>query len=129
MLNVGLDFHGVIDSNPELFSKLSKSIVNSKGQIHVITGQRDTVGFRAELRKLKISWTQIHSITDFNAARGVKIIYKGPDNPWMDQRAWNSAKARICKEHGIDVHFDDSCVYGNWFKKLKVKTVYIQIKN
>ena len=129
MKKIGLDVHGVLDRYPEFFSWLSKQLIKDKYEVHIITGQRDTVGLRDKLRKLKISWTKIHSITDYNAARGVKITYKSPDNPWMDERAWNSAKARICKEHGIDVHFDDSCVYGNWSKKLKVKTVYIQIKN
>jgi hypothetical protein len=128
-MRIGLDVHGVIDKQPEFFSFLSAMLIDAGHEVHIITGQKLSTKLLLNLRKHKIIWTKIHSITNFNEKRGVKIKYKGPNNPWMDPRAWNSAKARICKEENIDVHFDDSCVYGNWFKRLKVKTVYIQIKN
>jgi hypothetical protein len=128
MIKVGLDIHGVIDRYPEFFSFLSATLIDAGHEVHIITGQKFSRELISKLQKLKIFWTKIHSITNFNERRGVKIKYKGLNHPWMDPRAWNSAKARICMEEKIDVHFDDSCVYGKWFVKLKVKTVYIQVK-
>ena len=128
-MKIGLDIHGVIDRQPAFFSFLSYTLMGAGHEVHIITGKKITKKLISRLRKYKMVWTKLHSITDFNEKRGVKVKYKTPNNPVMDPRAWNSAKARICKEEGIDTHFDDSHVYGNWFKRLKVKTVYIQIKN
>lgn len=33
----------------------------------------------------------------------------------VEDKLWDSAKARYCKEHGIDIHIDDSTIYKKWF--------------
>lgn len=128
MLRVGLDIHGVLDKYPEIFSKISASLIDSGHEVYIITGQKDTVELRKKLNRLDIHWNKIFSITDYNQERGVKVKYDKHGNPWMDQRIWNSTKARICKENNVDIHYDDSKVYGKWFKKLKVKTLYLFVE-
>jgi hypothetical protein len=128
MLRVGLDVHGVCDKYSKIFSELSAGLIDSGFEVYIITGQRDTVDLRKKLNSLNIHWTKIFSITDYNQEKGVKVKYKDPNNPIMDQRIWNSTKARICQENNVDIHYDDSKVYGKWFKKLKVKTLYLLVE-
>lgn len=87
IIKVGLDIHGVIDRYPEFFSFLSNTLIAAGHEVHIITGQKLSRGLISNLRKYKMIWTKIHSITNFNERRGVKIKYKDPNNPWMDQRA------------------------------------------
>jgi nitrogen regulatory protein PII len=128
-MRIALDIHGVLDKYPELFSELSKLFMLHKHEIHVITGQEITDKLLKDLEKFGIKYTAIHSITNYNKKKGTKIKYEDPDNPWMAPDTWNSTKAKICKELRIDFIFDDSDVYGKWFKRLHIKTKYIQIKH
>jgi hypothetical protein len=128
MLRVGLDVHGVCDKYTKIFSELSAGLIDSGFEVHIITGQRDTVDLRKKLNSLNIHWSKIHSITDYNQEKGVKVRYDKNGEPWMDQSVWDSTKAKICKENNIDIHYDDSKVYGKWFKKLKTKTLYLLVE-
>ena len=53
------------------------------------------------------------------------MTYKDSENPTMDDDIWNQTKAKYCEKHNIDLHIDDSPIYGQYFKS----TIYIQIKN
>ena len=128
-MRVGLDVHGVIDKYPKFFSILSDTLIKIGHEVHIITGQEISDKLVKKLKKFNIGYTTIHSITDYNKSKGTQIKYQDPNNPWMDDDTWNSTKAKICKEYNIDFIFDDSDLYGKWFKKLKVKTKYIHIKN
>lgn len=128
-MRVGLDIHGVCDKYPKFFSLLCHMLMLHKHEVHIITGQEISDKLLKKLKKLRIRYTRIHSITDYNKEKGTKIKYEDPNNPWMDDDTWNSTKAKICKKFKIDFIFDDSNIYGEWFKKLKVKTGYIHIKN
>ena len=37
-MKLGLDIHGVIDSNPESFAFMSQSVIANNGEVHIITG-------------------------------------------------------------------------------------------
>lgn len=128
MLRIGLDIHGVIDAKPLFFSLFSERLVKAGHQVHIITGARWTVELAEHLsRKYEIYWTHFHSITDYNEKRGVDVRYEGPNNPWMDQDIWNATKAKICQENQIDLHIDDSKVYGQWFKTPEILTTYVLV--
>jgi hypothetical protein len=129
MFRIGLDVHGVIDTHPEIFSMLSKCFIDLGHEVHIITGPSITPEFIEKLKNFGMVWTKLHSITDYNTLNGANIQYQDKDNPWMDDDTWNSTKAKICLENEIHTHIDDSDTYGYWFKKLEVKTKYIQIKN
>lgn len=125
MLKIGLDIHGVIDAKPRFFSRFSERLVKSGHQVHIITGAKWTIGLAKRLsHEYEIYWTHFHSITDYNERKGVPVSYENPDNPWMDRDLWDSTKAKICQENQINLHIDDSRIYGQWFKKLKIPTTY-----
>jgi hypothetical protein len=72
-MRVGLDIHGVIDKHPELFSFLSITLIMAGHEVHIITGQKISRGLIADLHRYNMVWTKIHSITDYNERRGVKV--------------------------------------------------------
>lgn len=114
-MKIGLDIHGVTDTNTKFFSEFSKAIIAAGGEIHIITGPSR---FKTEpfLKEHDIAYTHFFSIVE-EAERSKKDIrWEDADNPWIDSEAWNRAKAKYCKEHNIDMHIDDSDLYGQYFK-------------
>jgi hypothetical protein len=111
-MKLGLDIHGVLDSNPKFFSDLSHAVINAGGQVHIITGPAfDKVKFYLE--ENKIAYTNFFSIVD-NA--GKEVEYDSDGNPWLPTEKWDRAKAKYCKDNDIDLHIDDSSEYGKYFK-------------
>jgi hypothetical protein len=112
-MKIGLDIHGVIDTNPKFFAEFSKAIISSGGEVHVITGPKRSA-VEADLKTWGISYTHFFSIVDSVDEDAVR--WEDKDNPWVDSEIWDRRKARYCKEHGIDLHIDDSDEYGKYFK-------------
>jgi len=114
-VKLGLDLHGVIDRDPIAFSKLSKDVIGSFGEVHVITGSLDTPALHDALDGYGISYTKVFSISSYNLSQGVAVRYDEKGNPWIDSEIWNRAKAEYCHREGIDLHIDDSEIYGQYF--------------
>lgn len=64
-IRIGLDFHGVIDKNRELYSKLSNLLVDSGYEVHIITGSMWKKKIEKQLRDFNIKWTHHFSISDY----------------------------------------------------------------
>ena len=124
-MRLGLDFHGIVDKYPELFGTLSRIVMASGGQVYIVTGHRATPEFALSLEQLDIEYTEILSVIDFNQRHGVEVKYDENGNPWINEEIWNSTKADLCKRYNIDLHIDDSEVYGKFFTG---KTKYLLIK-
>jgi len=122
MKKVGFDFHGVLDKHTDFFSALTKLLVASSWQVHIITGAKLTTDFLARLDSLGIDYTHLFSIVDYHESIGTKVNYDS-SGPWIDAELWNSTKAEYCTRQGIDMHIDDSDVYGKYFKD----TMYLQL--
>jgi len=122
---LGLDYHGVIDKYPELFGTLSRIVIASGGQVYIITGHRATVEFAMSLDRLGIDYTEILSVVDFNERHGVSVRIDEKGNPWIDNEIWNSTKAMLCERYKVDLHIDDSEIYGRYFTG---KTKYLLMK-
>jgi len=116
---IGIDCHGVIDDTPDFFSTMGELFVRAGHQVHIITGASITDRFIKHLTKNKmykgIHYTHLFSITDYLLKKGTKVIWADSNNPWFDTNSWNVAKADYCREQNIDIHFDDSEEYGNYF--------------
>jgi hypothetical protein len=124
-MRLGLDYHGVIDKYPEHFGPLSRIIMASGGQVYIITGHRATPEFALSLEQLGIEYTEVLSVVDFNQRNGVYVRFDENGNPWIDEELWNSTKADLCKRYDIDLHVDDSEIYGKYFTG---KTRYLLLK-
>lgn len=114
-IKIGIDIHGVIDSNPEFFSSLSKLLVDNGHEVHILTGSK----LKLEedfLKEHNISFTHLYSITEHHENLGTPIKWDNAGDPHLDTYLWDKSKAEYCKEHGIDIHFDDSDTYGYFFK-------------
>ena len=117
MSKFGFDLHGVIDTYPKFFSELSKIIKNNGHEVYIITGSMDSPDLRKELAHYGMVYEGLLSITDHHLEEGTavtEIDEKG--NYWFEASAWNKTKGQFCLKHSIDLHIDDSEVYGDYFE-------------
>jgi hypothetical protein len=113
-MKLGLDIHGVLDSQPKFFSELTRTLIDAGWEVHIITGSSvekdDVIG---ELLDLKISYTHLFSVHDHlvetsaktNEELGIACKYPFPDT------TWNQVKAEYCERVGINMHIDDMPEY------------------
>jgi len=124
MFKLGLDFHGVIDKYPELFSVLSNLVFGTGNKVYIITGHKDTPELRTDLEKYGIKYNEIISIIDYHERIGSHVWYD-ERGPWIDADLWNVGKAELCKKYDINLMIDDSEMYGQYFTG---KTKYLLLK-
>lgn len=122
-MKIGIDIHNCIDKYPEHFSFLTKSLIENGCEVHIITGSSWTEDIIKYLVGFNIFWSHHFSITDYLLEKGEVVSWKDSDNPFFSDDIWNQAKAEYCEKNNIDMHFDDSDVYGKYFKTTK----YIKI--
>lgn len=112
-LKIGLDFHGVINSHPSYFKDFTEVAISRGHQIYIITGG-PAQKISCFLRGWGICYQELFAILDYYAAQGKVTFY--PDGSFhIDDKLWNTAKAKFCKKYGIDIHIDDSTIYGQSF--------------
>ena len=119
-MKLGLDIHGVIDANPETFAFLSKSIVDSGGEVHIITGGSWGDVLKKEVEDAGIKYTHLFSVYDYlKSTDAVPIgLIQFPDGVIQDKyerNLWDSTKAKYSSEQGLDLHIDDTIDYGAFF--------------
>jgi len=119
-MKLGLDIHGVIDSNPESFAFMSQSVIAGGGEVHIITGGSWTSELEEQLREYGIKWTSHFSVYDYLLDSGIDSIgtIQFPDGTIQkkfDYQLWDTIKAGYCKSKNIDLHIDDTEVYSKYF--------------
>ena len=119
-MKLGLDIHGVIDSNPESFSFMSQSVIAGGGEVHIITGGSWTSELEEQLKGYGIKWTFHFSVYDYLVDSGIDSIgtIQFPDGTIQkkfDYHLWDTIKAGYCKSNNIDLHIDDTEVYSKYF--------------
>ena len=119
-MKLGLDIHGVIDSNPESFAFMSQSVITNNGEVHIITGGSWTSELEEQLKGYGIKWTSHFSVYDYLLESGIDSIgtIQFPDGTIQkkfDYHLWDTIKAGYCKSNNIDLHIDDTEVYSNYF--------------
>ena len=113
-MKLGLDVHGVIDKEPMMFSIVSNFLVNYNHEVHIITGSEITDKLKKQLQDFNIRYTHLFSIVSYHKSIGTLIRYED-NGPWIDEEVWNKTKAEYCKSVGINLHIDDSEIYGRYF--------------
>lgn len=115
-MKIGIDIHGTIDKYPEMFNTLLTIWYFHGIEIHLTTGKPVSIA-EQELEELGIYfYNELFSIIDYHKSIGTKIIYDKNGNPWIDPDIWNRTKADYCEREGIDLHIDNSPIYGKHFK-------------
>jgi len=124
---IGIDLHGVIDSDVEWFKDILEAIhLRTFIIVHIISGP-STEEIKAELDKLGfkegIHYEGISSVVDYLKGMEVKMWKDYKDTWWADDDAWWGAKAAICEKLDIDIMIDDKGGYKEAFSKIKTKFV------
>ena len=119
-MKLGLDIHGVIDSNPKSFAFMSQSVIYNNGEVHIITGGSWTTELENQLKDYGIQWTSHFSVYDYLVDSGIDSIgtIQFPDGTIQekfDYDLWDTIKAGYCKSNEIDLHIDDTEVYSKYF--------------
>jgi len=121
MYKLGLDIHGVIDNNPESFGFLSKSVISTGGEVHIITGGSWTDNLKKLIDDNKIQYTHHFSVYDHLKSINAEVIgfIKFPDGSTQlkfNNDQWDSIKGEYCENNKISLHIDDTDIYSNFFK-------------
>lgn len=112
-LKIGLDFHGVINTRPSYFKDFSEYAEAHGHQIYIISGG-PADKLESFLKAWGIKYTELFTIFDHYASLGEVKLY--PDGQFrVDDKLWDTAKAKFCRKYNIDIHIDDSSVYGLTF--------------
>lgn len=118
---IGIDLHGVIDSDIENFKSLLEIFWY---KIYIISGPSKTE-LEEELNKYRLyqglHFAKIFSVVDFLKEKGVRMWTDDKGRWWASEEDWWSSKAEICEKHNVDIMLDDKEKYGHYFKNKKTK--------
>lgn len=115
---LGLDLHGVIDTNPSKFVKLAKAIKETGGEVIICTGSRHDTKLVDQLASYDngfVWWTSIFSITDHLIKSGIPHTPSADGGVKVDNETWDRVKGDWARRENIDFHIDDSPEYGKYF--------------
>ena len=114
-MRIGLDLHGVIDSNPKFWASFSRLlVVGNDHEVHIIMGP-PIKKVMAKLVRFHMCFTHLFSIVDYHRDRGTKM-WQDELGRWnMSPYEWDKTKADYCVRQEIDLHIDDSSIYGKFF--------------
>jgi hypothetical protein len=127
---IGVDLHGVIDSDPEWFKEMLGQLMFDIGgygstfDVYIISGppKKD---IRAELEKISIHhglhYDEICSVVDHLKEKGAKMWQDDRDRWWASNEEWWKAKAEICEIEDVDIMIDDKKEWMPHFKNIKTK--------
>ncbi|CAG7580685.1 MAG: hypothetical protein SLAVMIC_00521 [uncultured marine phage] len=121
---IGIDIHGVINVNPDIFSALTKKFKDLGYEIHVLTGPRLNQPYKTrtgnynsveeELVRHDIIYDHLFSVLDYNIEQG-EDAWEDEKGWWTSDESWNKTKAEYCQREQIDFHIDDTKIYGKFF--------------
>lgn len=116
-MKVGVDLHGVLDTNPEFFKAFIDTLMSQGHEVHIVSGCKasDMLKF---LQKHKIKYDFIYSITTDFLTRTIPLPFKldKNKNPYFASKDWDKAKAVYCQNYELDMMIDDTLLYGKHFK-------------
>lgn len=119
-MNFSFDYHGVIDSLPEVFSFLSRSIMKNGGNVHIITGSSWNKELENNLKSMGIEYSHKFSVYDhlLKTAKTVgEIVFPdGTVQKKFEDGAWDHVKGEYCKKNNIVFHVDDTLIYNDFFE-------------
>lgn len=128
-MKVAIDIHDTIDSDPEFFSDLIKSMRDLGFEVYITTGVKDSPYLREQLKNWKIEYDELFSITDYHCYIGTPILWDEKGNPHIEECMWDATKTEFCKREHIDVIIDDSEVYQKYFEGTSTRFILYRRPN
>jgi hypothetical protein len=125
-MKIGIDLHGVIDSDPDLFKSLFTLMSLQNREVYIVSGppRADII---AELDKLgfeeKSHYTDVYSVVDFLKESGVKMWQDKNRRWWCNDKDWCESKAKICDKLSLEYMLDDKEMYRKAFDDIETKFV------
>ncbi len=132
-MKIGIDYHGVTNANPIFFAEFTKEAKKKNIEIIIISGGAK-VDVEAYLKRYGIVYTDIFSLLDYFKEKRMVTFYED-GSFFVPNEIWNRAKANYCYQNNIDVHIDDSMLYGSYFQtpfclySIERKTCHLIKKN
>jgi len=121
-MRLGLDIHGVIDTNPDYFSKLIRKLRNIGHSVHIITGTPNyEIAYKFD--QWGISYDDYFSIAEWCEKYSPTHFFNDKGQVCDIDDVWNNAKAQYCVYAGIDIHVDDSTIYQKTFENISTRFV------
>lgn len=118
-MKIGVDLHGVITDDPLRWERVCRSWIINGDEVYILTGST-RVDALTELYKLGIlqgrHYTNIVSVTDYLLSKGLSWQYDKHHRPSFDLKFWKSAKGELAEELELDIHYDDTLEYAEYFK-------------
>lgn len=113
VVKIGLDYHGVIDVNPQYFVDFCRLARKQGILIYIITGGTVTE-IKKRLKEINLQYDFVFSVLDYCIALGC-MEQDNQGNIRIKDKIWNQAKADFCRFNNIIFHIDDSSVYKEYF--------------
>ena len=109
----------MIDALPEEFKFLTNSIINSGGEVHILTGGSITQKLINQLKDFGIKYTKLFSVYDYllktSEIMGEVQFPDGTIQKKFKNEAWDKVKGDYCRKNNISLHIDDTLVYNDNF--------------
>ena len=116
-MKIGLDVHGVIDTYPKLFSKLSKEWIAKGWEVYILTGQ-EWKNAKKIVDDEMVKYTHHFSIIDYHKNLGTPMYTRSDkDGLWIDHKLWVRSKGDYASKVKLDIHFDDDSDYFKYFPR------------
>jgi len=113
-LKISIDYHGVITSNPAFFKTFNQIALNKNIEIIVLSGAQ-SIDVKSYLEKNQIPYSCVWSLLDYFKQKNL-VSFNDDGSFHVADDIWDKAKARYCKEQNINLHIDDSMLYGLYFQ-------------
>jgi len=125
-MKVGIDLHGVIDSDPDLFKRLLLFMSLKDREVYIVSGP-PKVEIVAELEELgfekDMHYKEVYSIVDFLKENGVEMWQDENRRWWSNEEDWLSSKAKICDKLSLEYMLDDKEMYRPAFDNIETEFV------
>ena len=113
-LKIGVDFHGVIDQNPSFFKSFNQKAIDDGHQIYILSGGSEK-DVQVYLQENDIPCSHIFSLLDYFKKQNLVTFFED-GRFFVPPELWDEAKAKYCLSNQIDIHIDDSILYGKYFQ-------------
>lgn len=113
-VKIGVDYHGVITANPDFFKVFNQKALDKGCKIYILSGGAGQ-DIKEYLHLHGIVYSVVWSMLDYFERKNM-VLHLSDGSFQVKDSLWNEAKAKYCRENGIDFHIDDSALYGENFE-------------